>query len=83
MISHRYATGGRAESKKEKLTYHSLVLLEWNHGEYCSVVEIGYLNGLGGCKCKSNWYPEKDSQETRLMLPFHQRMYTALERNNE
>jgi len=70
MISHRYATGGRTESKREKLTYHSFVLLEWNHGEYCSVVEIGYLNGLGGCKCKSNWYPEKDSQETRLYAAF-------------
>ena len=48
MISHRYAVS--KESPKDKLTYHSIVLLEWNHGEYCTIVEGAYLNGLGGYK---------------------------------
>jgi len=37
MISHRYATGGRSETTREQLTYHTLILLEWNHMEYCTV----------------------------------------------
>ena len=66
MISHRYATGGRKETPREQLTYHTLVLLEWNHQEYCTVVEIGYLNGVGGYKGKSNWYVDKDAPQSRL-----------------
>ena len=30
------------------------------------VVEIGYLNGLGGFKGKSNWYLDKDAPQSRL-----------------
>jgi hypothetical protein len=48
MVSHRYAVG--KESPKDKLTYHSIVLLEWEHGTYCTVVEGAYLNGIGGYK---------------------------------
>lgn len=70
MISHRYATGGRVETQKEKLTYHSLILLEWNHKKYCSVVEIGFLNGLGGYKCKCSWYADKDSEESSLYAAY-------------
>lgn len=54
MVSHRYAV--KKESPKDKLTYHSIVLLEWEHGEYCTVVEGAYLNGMSGYKGKSNWY---------------------------
>jgi hypothetical protein len=79
MISHRYAMGKKAETQKDKLTYHSFVLLEWDHGKNCTVVEIGYLNGLGGYKCHSNWYDDKDNAETELyraippemVLPWH------------
>jgi len=46
MIAHRYAV--RSESPKDKLTYHALVLLEWDHQEYCTVIEAAYLNGLAG-----------------------------------
>lgn len=59
MINHRYAK--KIESPKDRLTYHSLVLLEWDHGKYCTVVEIGYLNGLGGYRGKSNWFQDKDA----------------------
>jgi hypothetical protein len=46
MVAHRYAR--LRESPKDLLTYHSIVLLEWNHGRYCTVVEAAYLNGMGG-----------------------------------
>merc|ERR1712194_513862 len=59
MINHRYAK--KIESPKDRLTYHSLVLLEWDHSKYCTVVEIGYLNGLGGYRGKSNWFQDKDA----------------------
>lgn len=67
MISHRYAV--RIESPRDKITYHSVVLLEWEHGEYCTVVEGAYLNGMGGYKCKSNWY-EDSFGETNLMSQY-------------
>jgi len=71
MISHRYATGGsRTETPKEKLTYHSIVLIEWDHRRYCSVVEIAYLNGLGGYRCKSNWYADRDARDPSLYAAY-------------
>ncbi len=54
MISHRYAVGNK-QKIKDQLTYHSLALLEWDHGEYCTVVEVGYLGGLTGNMGRSNW----------------------------
>jgi len=62
MINHRYASPKKPESPKDRLAYHSLVLLEWDHQKYCSVVEIGFLNGLGGYKGKSNWFEDKDAK---------------------
>ena len=51
MISHRY--GRPKESPRDRLTYHSICVLEWEHGEYCTVVESAYLNGMGGYQGKS------------------------------
>jgi hypothetical protein len=51
MIAHRYAVQGR-ESPRDRLTYHSVCLLEWDHGQYCTVVELAFFNGLGGYKGK-------------------------------
>jgi len=70
MINHRYASPKKSESPKDMITYHSFALLEWDHGKYCTVVEIGYLNGLGGYKGKSNWFDDKDA------IPYS-RLYTA------
>jgi hypothetical protein len=64
MISHRYSV--KKESAKAKLTYHSLVLLEWDHGNFCTVIEGAYLNGIGGYKGKSNWYDDRDEEVTAL-----------------
>ncbi|KAI2499942.1 hypothetical protein MHU86_14563 [Fragilaria crotonensis] len=64
MISHRYAI--RNETPRDLLTYHSVVLLEWEHGKYCTVVEGAYLNGIGGYNCRSNWYQDKDEPNNLL-----------------
>jgi hypothetical protein len=61
MISHRYAVN-RIETPRDRLTYHSICLLEWDHGLYCTLVETAYLNGMGGYKCRSNWYDDKDAE---------------------
>lgn len=63
-ISHRYAVV--RESPRDRLTYHSIVLLEWEHGQYMTVVEAAYLNGIGGYKGKSNWYDDKDDGSPAL-----------------
>lgn len=64
MVSHRYAV--KRETPRNKVTYHSLCLLEWEHGTYCTVVEAAYLNGIGGYKGKSNWYDDRDEGITAL-----------------
>lgn len=61
MISHRYAVN-RIETPRDRLTYHSICLLEWDHGLYCTLVETAYLNGMGGYRCRSNWYDDRDAE---------------------
>lgn len=56
---HRYARGAKPETSKNQLTYHAAVLLEWDHGKFCSVIELATLNGIGGRYGKSNWFPDK------------------------
>lgn len=53
MISHRYAR--LRESPRDRLTYHSVCVLEWEHGGYCTVVESAYLNGMGGYSGRCKW----------------------------
>eukprot|EP00536_Pseudo-nitzschia_multiseries_P005526 jgi/Psemu1/318663/estExt_fgenesh1_pm.C_1040002 len=65
MISHRYAVKNR-ESPREKLTYHSLVFLEWENSPYGTILEGAFLNGIGGYKGKCNWYHDKDDDVTAL-----------------
>lgn len=60
MFNHRYAV--KRESPRDYLTYHSVCLLEWDHGQYCTVVEMAFLNGIGGYKGKSNWYDDLNAQ---------------------
>ena len=59
MFSHRYARGAKAETAKDRITYHSAILLEWAHGAFCTVVELATLNGVGGRNGKSNWQEDK------------------------
>jgi hypothetical protein len=54
MISHRYATGDNVQIR-DRLTYHSFALLEWDHKRHCTVVELAYLGGVGGYVGRANW----------------------------
>ena len=62
LVSHRYAK--QRESPKDLLTYHSAVVLEWSHGQHCTVVELAWLNGLGGYAGRSNWCVDLDNYAT-------------------
>ncbi len=80
MISHRYAK--EKESHKDKITYHSLALLEWDHQKYCSVVEIAYLNGVAGYYGRSNWYHDRDDTTgSALYRNIHPEMVTPWKDN--
>ena len=65
VFSHRYARG-KPETAKDKLTYHSAVLLEWSHGRFATVVELATLHGVGGRAGKSNWCEDKLSERPLL-----------------
>jgi hypothetical protein len=44
MISHRYSPGEKSEeSLKDLLVYHSIALLEWDHEQFCTVVEVSSI----------------------------------------
>lgn len=73
-IAHRYARGGKPETTKESMTWHSLILLEWDHGRHCTVVELATLNGVGGRRGKSNWYHDKLEHNTQLYKAMPQEM---------
>jgi len=57
--AHRYAKVN--ERPKDKIMYHTGVLLEWDHGRYCTNVELAYRHGLGGYGGRSNWIEDRDS----------------------
>ena len=58
LFNHRYARA-KPETAKDRLTYHSAILIEWSHGRHTTVVELATLNGVGGRGGKSNWYADK------------------------
>jgi len=60
LITHRYAK--EQEYFKDKLTWHTAVLLEWDHQQFVTVVELAWLNGIGGYGGMSNWYDDKDNK---------------------
>lgn len=67
LFAHRYALGpGKVESNRDLLTYHSAVLLEWDHGRYTTVVELATVNGVGGRRGKSNWYHDRDEESPAM-----------------
>jgi len=71
-VSHRYAV--LRETPRDRLTYHSLCFLEWEHGLYGTVIEAAFLNGIGGYKGKSNWYDDKDESPNLLYRSMHPEM---------
>lgn len=56
-FTHRYAKA--TEGIKDRLIWHGAVLIEWSHGLFSSVVELAWLNGLGGFQGRSNWCRDK------------------------
>mmetsp|Transcript_12895 Transcript_12895/g.19531 ORF Transcript_12895/g.19531 Transcript_12895/m.19531 type:complete len:615 (+) Transcript_12895:153-1997(+) len=68
IISHRYAV--KSERWKDKLTYHSFALLEWDHGEHCTVVELAFLNGLGGYSARCNHLEDRDEPINSMIKCF-------------
>ncbi|CAB9525176.1 expressed unknown protein [Seminavis robusta] len=69
MLGHRYERSGN-ENAFNRQTYHSLVLLEWDHQKYCTVVEKGFLNGLAGWNGKCLHYDDMDEPETQMYKCF-------------
>ena len=66
-FAHRYAKPlGKKESKKDLLTYHSAVLVEWDHGQCCTVIELGLLGGVSGYRGKSNWCTDKNDNRPAM-----------------
>jgi hypothetical protein len=61
---HRYYVP--KETPRDRLTWHSAVLLEWDHGHHSSVIELAWLNGVGGYDGKSNWCLDKNHVPTAL-----------------
>lgn len=61
LFAHRYALGkGKRETTKDRLTYHSAILIEWDHGLYTTVVELAILNAVGGYRGRANWHEDRD-----------------------
>ncbi|CAJ1356068.1 unnamed protein product, partial [Effrenium voratum] len=56
-FTHRYAKA--TEGIKDRLIWHGAVLVEWSHGLFSTVVELAWLNGLGGYQGRCNWIREK------------------------
>ena len=66
-FSHRYAKTN--EGAKDRLTYHSGILVEWNHGRYCTVLELAFLNGVGGWGGRSNWHEDSFNNNGKKAHP--------------
>jgi len=66
MISHRYAVS--RESPRDRLTYHSVCLLEWVHGSYCTVVESAFLNGIVSLFARKNGCRHEDIFLSHVLL---------------
>lgn len=50
---HRYVK--RKESLKDRITYHTGVLIEWDHGQFTTIIELAWLRGMGGFAGNSSW----------------------------
>ncbi|CAE8613899.1 unnamed protein product [Polarella glacialis] len=63
-FAHRYPV--ESESVRDRQTWHTGVLIEWSHGEYTTLIELAWLNGISGYAGKSNWVPDKLESVTEL-----------------
>lgn len=69
-FAHRYSRGPKPETRKDKITYHTGLLMEWDHGKYCTVIELATFNGVGGRYGKVNWMHDKLKKRTLLYQHF-------------
>jgi len=63
-FAHRYPV--EKETLSDRQTYHTGVLVEWDHGRFMTVVELAYLYGCSGYKGRSNWCEDKLKTPTEL-----------------
>lgn len=70
LFAHRYSRGMKTESRKDKLTYHTGLLMEWDHGQYCTIIELATFNGVSGRYGKVNWMHDKLSKRPLLYRHF-------------
>jgi len=66
IFAHKYFS--KAPGIKDGLKWHAGILLEWEDAEYTTVLELAWLNGLGGYNGKSSYYPEKLATEVSTEL---------------
>lgn len=61
LFGHRFAKSPGADITVEDwMTYHTNLLVEWDHGKFCSIIELGCLHVVGSARGKSIWYPKED-----------------------
>mmetsp|Transcript_12179 Transcript_12179/g.14774 ORF Transcript_12179/g.14774 Transcript_12179/m.14774 type:complete len:483 (+) Transcript_12179:120-1568(+) len=60
-FGHRYVK--KKKQLKDPIEYHTGVLLEWDHGQYCTVLELAWLMGTMG---RSNWLDDSGSKKPEL-----------------
>eukprot|EP00924_Labyrinthula_sp_SR-Ha-C_P015707 snap_masked-scaffold_4-processed-gene-7.36-mRNA-1 protein AED:1.00 eAED:1.00 QI:0/0/0/0/1/1/2/0/580 len=63
---HRYVK--KRETPKDMFVYHTGVVLEWDHGKYCTNVELAYLYGITGFSGRSNWLADTFAKPHPKML---------------
>lgn len=70
MFGHRYAK--KKESLKDTVSYHTGVLVEWDHQQFSTVIELAWLNGIGGYSGNSNYiYDSFQGEENSLYRVMH------------
>ena len=58
-FAHRYPVS--VETIRNRIFYHTAILMEWDHGRHITVIELAYYNGLSGYQGRCNWCRDRDS----------------------
>jgi len=69
---HRYPN--EHESLRDANTWHALILVEWEHGEFLTLFEYAWLNACGGYAGRANWCEDKHETPTKLYQAMNDRM---------
>jgi hypothetical protein len=62
--AHRYFAD--KESIFERHAYHQVVVVDWSHGRFSTLIELAWKNGCGGYGGRSNWIADKEESPNRL-----------------